>query len=311
MSRDQNELFTNHPVSPADLAVVDAIRQQTAPFKGMLNGPQARDSYNQMIEETPAAAGVEYHSDTVGGVPGVWVRVKNTLSGAVILYLHGGGYVVGSAHAYRHFAGQFAARTGIDVFIADYGLAPEHPFPSALNQAKAVYAGLIAAGRQQIAIVGDSAGGGLALSLAEQIGADKEGAYGLAPVCCVTMSPWTDLALTGASHEERAEEEFYLTYDAVAAFAGYYLAGHDAYDPKVSPLYGQHSGLPPLQIHVGTAEILLSDSLAYAEKAQAAGAVVSAHVWEAMPHVFPNGFAQIDAAERAMQLMSEFLVSHF
>ncbi|AZZ90045.1 steryl acetyl hydrolase [Hahella sp. KA22] len=194
MSRDQNELFTNHPVSPADLAVVDAIRQQTAPFKGMLNGPQARDSYNQMIEETPAAAGVEYHPDTVGGVPGVWVQVKNALSDAVILYLHGGGYVVGSAHAYRHFAGQFAARTGIDVFIADYGLAPEHPFPSALNQAKAVYAGLIAAGRQQIAIVGDSAGGGLALSLAEQIGADKDGAYGHAPVCCVTMSPWTDLA---------------------------------------------------------------------------------------------------------------------
>ncbi|ABC27423.1 Esterase/lipase [Hahella chejuensis KCTC 2396] len=311
MSRERNELFINHPVSMADLAVVDAIRQQSAPFKGMLNGPQARDSYNQMIEETPAAAGVEYQTDTVGGVPGVWVRVKNALSGAVILYFHGGGYVVGSANAYCHFAGQFAARVGVDVFIADYGLAPEHPFPTALNQAKSVYAGLLEAGYRQIAVAGDSAGGGLALSLAEQIGANESGALGLAPVCCVTMSPWTNLALTGASHTERAEEEFYLTRDAVAAFAEYYLAGHDAYDPKVSPLYGQHSGLPPLQIHVGTAEILLSDSLEYATRVQAAGAAVSAHVWEAMPHVFPNGFAQIDAAERAMQMMSEFLVSHF
>ena len=228
MSSEVTELFINHQVSGADLAVLAAIRLETDPYKGMVNGPEARENYDQITESVSAAEGVKYQNETIGGVSGVWCRLEHPLTGTAILYLHGGGYVVGSAHAYRHFAGQFADRTGADVFVADYGLAPEHRFPTALNHAKAVYAGLIDAGYRQIVVVGDSAGGGLALSLVAQLAANPDAGHGVSPVCCVAMSPWTDLALTGASFIERAEEEMYLTHAAVQSFAKQYLAGHDA-----------------------------------------------------------------------------------
>ncbi len=310
MFKGLNERFINHQVSDTDLIELSAIRLQLAPVKGMLEGPQARDSFDQMMEITPVAAGVKYQAETVGGVPGTWCRLKQPKSSAVILYLHGGGYVVGTANAYRHLAGQFAARTGLDAYVADYGLAPEHPFPTALNHVKAVYVGLVEAGYRQIVVVGDSAGGGLSLSLAAWISDDPNSVHGIAPACCAIMSPWTDLTLTGDSHEALAEEELFLTRAGLEALAYHYLAGHDPRDPVASPLFGLHEGLPPLQIHVGTAEILLSDTLEFAKRALEAGATITTHIWEAMPHVFPNGFAQLEAAEHAMAMMSEFIVSH-
>ena len=310
MPKGLNERLINHQVSDADLTAVSAIRLQLASCKGMLDGPQARDSFDQMMEVTPVAAGVEYQAGTVGGVPGTWCRLKQPKADTAILYLHGGGYVVGTANAYRHLAGQFAARTGLDAYVADYGLAPEHPFPTAFNHAKATYVGLVEAGYQQIVIVGDSAGGGLSLSLATQISEDLKSVHGIAPVCCAIMSPWTDLTLSGGSHEALAEEELFLTRAGLEALAHHYLAGHDPRDPVASPLFGLNGKLPPLQIHVGAAEILLSDTLEYAKRAHTAGATITTHVWEAMPHVFPNGFALLEAAERAMTMMSEFIVSH-
>jgi len=305
MSNTTHPLFNHHQVSTADLAVLAAMREQTAPFKGMVNGPEARESYDQILEAVPAGPGVQYQADIVGGIPGVWCRLESAPSATAMLYLHGGGYVMGSATAYRHFAGQFAARSGMDVFVADYGLAPEHAFPTALNHAMAAYSGLVEAGYRKIVVVGDSAGGGLTLSLLAKLVAEADELP--QPVAAVVMSPWTDLALTGDSLESRAEEEMYLSPDAVQAFANHFLAGHSPLDAAASPLYGSHKDLPPLQLHVGTAEILLSDSLAYVERAREAGAAIEAHLWQAMPHVFPNAFAFLEGAENAMGMMAEFI----
>src|SRR5688572_4653919 len=154
-----------HPLSAEDRAVVAAMRAQAEPFKGTMTGPEAREAYDGIMEQTPDAPGVSYERGAVGRVQGIWCRPQTADSEGVILYLHGGAYVLGSAHAYRHLAGQVAARTNAVAFVADYRLAPESPFPAALDDAMAAYRGLVPAGAERIAIVGDSAGGGLALAV--------------------------------------------------------------------------------------------------------------------------------------------------
>ncbi len=250
-----------------------------------MNGPQARGPYDDMIGAIPAAADVTYERADIGGVSGFWCRPQTATSDTAILYLHGGAYVLGSAYAYRHFAGQFASRTNTAAFVADYGLAPERPFPAGVNDAQAVHRGLVAQGINKIVLVGDSAGGGLSLVLLALVQADADaGKAGKAPapLACVVMSPWTDLALTGASHTTRADEDPFLTQSALKASVALYLGAEAATHPHASPLYGKLDGLPPIQMHVGTSEVLLDDTLQFAERAGAACANVSAHVWEGL-----------------------------
>jgi epsilon-lactone hydrolase len=300
----------HHPASAKDLATVEAVRQQSAPFKGALSSPDARPGYDAMIEATPIEAGVAYEKATVGGVPGVWFRPENFQPNAALLYLHGGGYMVGSAFAYRHFAGQFAARAGIPAFVPDYRLAPEHSFPAPVQDAHAAYQGLVNAGLTNICIVGDSAGGGLSLITLSLAHNDAAQGLGIAAKCCVVMSPWTDLALTGASHDTKAEEEPYLTKPSLKIFAGAYLGQQNPKHPSASPIYGQLSKLAPTQIHVGTSEVLLDDSVGYAQAALSQGGNISLHVWDRMPHVFPSSIGMLDAAEDAMTLMTEYIKKH-
>jgi monoterpene epsilon-lactone hydrolase len=254
------------------------------------------------MEHTPNARGVSYEKLAVGGVPGISCTPQGARRGAKILYLHGGAYVLGSANAYRHFAGQIAARAKAAVFIAEYRLAPEHRFPAALEDAKAAYRGLVEGGPRKIAIVGDSAGGGLALALLSIVQSE-----GVAPVAAVAMSPWTDLALTGGSLEDRANDDPLLTKEMLSKTSASYLNGHDPRDPLASPLYGALAGRPPIQLHVGTNEVLLDDTRRYAEKASAAGVEAEAHVWEGMTHVFPSSIGTLEAAEKALSLIAAFL----
>jgi monoterpene epsilon-lactone hydrolase len=310
LSMLQHPSFIHHPLSDQDRAVVDAMRAASAPFKGLMTSPAARESYDQMMEATPAAPGVNSQTATLNGVAGVWCRPQTAPHDAAILYLHGGGYVVGSAQAYRHFAGQFAARTGLAAFVADYRLAPEHPFPAALQDALAAYAGLVEAGYTRIVVVGDSAGGGLSLALvahlARQVGVSGD----VQPRACVAMSPWTDLTLSGASHQAQADQELYLTRAAMQDLSHHYLAGGEALQPDASPLFGDLRGLPPLHLQVGTDEILLSDTLNYSSTALSNDVAITTHVWDGMPHVFPSSFVQLVAAESAMQQMADFIRSH-
>ena len=297
---------TFHTASDKDLATVDAIRQQSAPFKGSMSSPLARQSYDEMIESIPAADGVLYEKANVGGVAGVCCRLKNKRPHTILLFLHGGGYIVGSAFAYR----QFAARTGIEAFVPEYRLAPENQFPAAVQDAQAAYRGLVSERFTHIGLVGDSAGGGLALITLSLTQAEAVNGAGVAPKCCVAMSPLTDLALTGSSYHAKAEEDPFLTKQAAQAFADAYLGSQDPLQPTASPLYGQLSGLAPTQIHVGTSEVLLDDSVAYTAEAERQGGDVSLHIWDRMPHVFPSNLGILDAAEQALALMSAFIKQH-
>jgi len=306
----QQAPFIHHPITDSDLATVAIIRSASAPYKGLMTTPQARDSYDQMIETTPAPKNVKSQQDVLKGIKGFWSIPDNPRQGAAILYLHGGGYVVGSARAYCNFTGQFAARTGVRLFSADYRLAPEHPFPAALDDAAAAYIGLVEAGYQNIVVVGDSAGGGLSLSLVAWVLANLDTVNGVKPAACVVMSPWNDLTLSGNKKKKKKEQELYLTPASAQELAKHYLAGGDPTNPYVSPLLGSFKGLPPIQIQVGTAEILLSDSLNYTEKAYAEQVNIITHIWEGMPHVFPTALAQLAAAENAMGLMSDFIKTH-
>jgi epsilon-lactone hydrolase len=302
-----NPIEIHHTTSTADQQTVAAIRAQSAPLKGMMTRPEARPGYDAMIAAIPAATGVSYTAASVGGIAGHWCHSPGAPADAALLYLHGGGYVLGSATAYKSFASQFAARAGVSAFIADYGLAPERPFPAGLNDARAVWRGLQAQGIQRIVIVGDSAGGGLSLCLLNWASAEAAASRTLAPVACVVMSPWTDLALTGASYASKAEEEPFLTQGILHTFSAMYLGTTDPKTAEASPIYGNLAGLPPIQMHVGTSEILLDDTLNYAARVQAAGGQVTAHVWQDMPHVFPSSFNMLEAGEAAMRLMAQFI----
>jgi monoterpene epsilon-lactone hydrolase len=291
-----------HSLSEKDREAVAAMRKEVAPFKGKMSEPSARPPFDEVMEHTPDADGVAYEKVAVGGVSGISCTPQRARPGAKILYLHGGAYVLGSANAYRHFAGQIAARAKAAVFVAEYRLAPEHRFPAALEDAKAAYRGLVDGGARKIAIVGDSAGGGLALALLSVVQSE-----GVTPVAAVAMSPWTDLALTGGSLEDRADHDPLLTKEMLSKTAASYLDGHDPRDPLASPLYGALAGRPPIQLHVGTSEILLDDTRRYAEKARAAGVEAVAHVWDGMTHVFPSSVGTLEAAEKALSLMATFL----
>jgi monoterpene epsilon-lactone hydrolase len=297
----------HHPLSAEDRTAMAAMRAQIEPFKGTMTGPEAREPFDAIMEQTPDAPGVAYERGEVGGVPGVWCRPQTAAPGTVILYLHGGGYVFGSAYAYRHLAGQIAARANAAAFVADYRLAPEHPCPAAVEDARAAYRGLVEAGAQKIVLVGDSAGGGLTLALLAITQAEARAGTGVGPSAAVAMSPWTDLALTGPSMTERADDDPIFTPAQVATIAARYLHGHDPRDPLASPLYGGLAGLPPIQLHVGTSEVLLDDSRRYAERARREGVDATAHVWEGMPHVFPASVGTLDAAERALETIAAFL----
>jgi monoterpene epsilon-lactone hydrolase len=296
-----------HPLTSGDRKTVAAIRTMIEPMKGGLRGPKARAAFDDIFNPVPSAADVKYEADTVGGVPGWWCRPAGTGSEGVVLYLHGGSYVMGSARSFRHFVGHIAARAMAPAFVADYRLGPEHPFPDAVEDALAVYRGLTAGGVRRIAIAGDSAGGGLGLVLLSVATAEPDRVGGIRPAGMVGLSPWTDLRLTGSSWEDRAAADPIFVRDQMAEFARLYLGNHDPSDPLASPLYGDLAGLPPIRIHVGEDEVLLDDARRYVAKAVAAGVDARVEVWRGMVHVFPSSIGQLAAADAALAATGAFL----
>ncbi len=245
-----------HPLSPEDALGATALRASVAAFKGKLAGTAARGPFDDVMERVAAPPDVTVAADTVGGIPGLWAKPARPRNGAAILHLHGGWFNLGTARAYRNFVGHIAASAGADAFVPDYRLAPEHPFPAAVEDVEACYRGLVDKGITKIALTGDSAGGNLALVLLSIAGAQ-------APVGAVAISPVTDLALSGESYETRAEADPYFTKSQVAGLVAAYLGETDPKNPLASALYGDLRGLPPIRVHVGDDEVLLDDARRY------------------------------------------------
>jgi acetyl esterase/lipase len=220
----------------------------------------------------------------------------------VVLYLHGGGYVIGSASAYRNFVGRIAEQAQATTFIADYALAPERPFPAAMNDLRALHEGLLARGYERIALSGDSAGAGLALSFLTGKATGPDRIVGV-----VAMSPWIDLSLSGESMASRDSDDPLLSKATLEEAATFYLGDQNAGDSRLSPLDGEISTMPPVRIHVGDAEVLLDDSLRFTRRADQAGVTCETHVWEGMIHVFPSNFAMLEAAAAAVDDIGAFL----
>jgi monoterpene epsilon-lactone hydrolase len=309
--RDQSEaMTTRHKEHLLDRAAMLAMRTVLAVQPKLEFGPEARPEFDTLMEKTFAAEGVTYDVETIGGLAGWWCKPQQSADDSAVVYFHGGAYVLGSAAAYRNFVGQIAAKAKVAIFIVDYGLAPEHPFPAAVNEAAAIYHGLAASGLSKLAIAGDSAGGGLALALLLLVTAAAKDGTVPTPLAAVVMSPWTDLALTGKSIEGRAKSDPMLTRDALIQAAELYLGNEDRHDPKASPLYGEVSGLPPVLFHVGEDEILLDDSRRFANRIEAAGGVAQLHIWEGMTHVFPSNLS-LQAAKDALDDIGAFLQQQF
>jgi acetyl esterase/lipase len=293
-----------HPLAAEDVAVVAAMRQATAPHKGEPMGSEARPMFDAMMAATPAAKGVRFEPGEVGGIPGWWCRPADAEPDRRLLYVHGGGYGLGSALAFRNLASQIAARTKAHAFVPDYRLAPEHPFPAAIDDVLAVYRSLMAEFGGRIAIAGDSAGGGLALAVLPLLEAK-----GVVPACAAVMSPWTDLGLTGASLESRADADPIFTRRVLEALADNYAQGGDKADPRMSPLQARLAGLPPIRIDVGDDEVLLDDSVRFAARAAEAGVDVHLSIWAGMPHVFQSSLGHLLAAEQSLDAIGAFLLS--
>jgi acetyl esterase/lipase len=298
--------LTVHPLSQKDSVAATALRNAVAAFKGKLTGAAARGPFDDIMERVAAPADVTFEEDTVGGISGWWAKPALSQKGAAIIHAHGGWFNFGSAHAYRNLVGHIASSAGADAFIPDYRLAPENLFPAAVMDVEACYRGLVDKGIKKIAVVGDSAGGNLALVLLS-IGCGQTWKGDLAPVAGVAFSPVTDLALTGESYETRADADPYFTKSQAAGLVASYLGKADPTDPLASPLYRDLSGLPPIRVHVGDDEVLLDDSRRYVERAIAAGVDAELDVWMGMPHGFVTGIGQFDAAQQSLDAIGAFL----
>ena len=198
------------------------MRAMARSSKGARRGIEARGQFDALMESVSPPGDVRFEADTLGGVPGLWVHPADSRSGAAIVHLHGGWFNFGSAKAYRHLVGHIAARSGARAFIPDYRLAPEYPFPAATDDVLACYQGLVERDVPRIALTGDSAGGNLALGLAPRVSGEA-GSLNATLVGVAALSPITDLTLSGATYETRADADPLFTRPQVAELVGSYL----------------------------------------------------------------------------------------
>ena len=249
-------------------------------------------------------AGTEMHELHLGGVPAVSVARPQSEARRRILFLHGGGYITGSPALYRHVLWRFAEAARGEIVAIDYRLAPEHPFPAALDDAVTAWLAILErdADAGRCAVLGDSAGGGLALAMALRL---RDESVPL-PGAVVAISPWTDLAITGTSTIDDSKDPM-LRSDCLQPFAAQYLGGVDPRHPYASPLYGDAAGLPPTLLQVGSDEILRDDSARLAARMRAAGCQVSLEVWPRMPHVWHAFAPAMPEAGRAIKRVGAFV----
>ncbi len=271
---------------------------------GQLDVPRLRSEMEAATAQSVMPEGWLGEPLEVGIVPAEWLSGPTADESRVLLYLHGGGYLLGSIATHRALAARIAEAAGIRSLIIDYRLAPEHPFPAALEDSLAAYDFLLGEGLEpeKVALGGDSAGGGLAIATLVAI-RDSGRPH---PGPCVALSPWTDLEVTGESVDTRVDPMVGGREDLVAT-ASLYLNGADPRTPTASPLHADLTGLPRIAIQVGTAEKLLDDSTRIAETIRAVGGDVELEVFEDLIHVFQSFAPHVPESLEAIEKLGSFL----
>ncbi|HMJ76898.1 MAG TPA: alpha/beta hydrolase, partial [Iamia sp.] len=266
---------------------------------------ERRDALEALAGAVPPPDGVVVESLTVAGRPAERSTPARVDGPGTVLYLHGGAYVSGSLNTHRALAGQLALATARPVVALDYRLAPEHPFPAAVDDAVAAAVELAADG--PYAVAGDSAGGGLALATLVAL---RDRGH-VPPAAGWLISPWADLTQSGATYDSRVDVDPMLGREALDEAASEYLGRADATDPLASPMMADLAGLPPVRIDVGDAEVLLDDSVTAGHRIEAAGGAAQVVVWPEMIHVFPAFPADIvPEARECLTAAGAFLAQH-
>lgn len=288
-------------------ALIESFRMSQ--LSGDRSVEDARAGWELLATRFPPADDLTYATEMADGIPVEWVEAPGADPQRVVFYLHGGGYVMGSVPSYRAFAGRISRAAAARVLLVDYRLAPEHRFPAAVDDAVAACQWLARreGGLGHVVVGGDSAGGGLALSMMLAL---RDSGHAL-PAAGVCISPSTDLAKTGESIRTRAHLDPLVSVPNTYAHARRYVGDDgDPTHPLASPLYAQLQGLPPLLVMVGTEEILHDDSTRFSEKARAAGVDVTLEIAQDMVHIWPYFAAILPEGQQAIERIGEFVRVH-
>jgi acetyl esterase/lipase len=288
----------------AELQMVLDLLRNNPPIPRESDFPAQRAALEQLSGIMPPPTDVELTPVDAGGRPAEWVRAPGANDDHTVLYLHGGGYCIGSITTHRQLAANVSSAAAARVLLLDYRLAPEHPFPAAVDDATSAYRFLAGStDPATLAIAGDSAGGGLTVATLLAL-RDADVPLPAAGVC---LSPWLDLALSGASMDSKAKVDPMVQRAPLQRLAAAYLGSAPPRSPLASPLFAELDGLPPLLVQVGDAETLLDDSTRFVERARAAGVEATLEVWNDMVHVW-HAFAFIlPEARQAIDRIGQFL----
>jgi monoterpene epsilon-lactone hydrolase len=294
-------------VSTEQRETLDAILRQSA-FPADSDVGEQRRLLREAISAQPLPADVTVTAAALGGVPTAEITVDGIEPRHVVLYFHGGVYVMSDAFLAAGLASQVGRRTQAKVISVDYRLAPEHPYPAAVDDALAAYEALLDSGiaPSDIAFAGESAGGGLAI--ATLVNARDHGLP--LPAAAYVMSPYVDLTLAGTTMETRADADPLLSQALLQARVPDYTAGHDAALPLISPVFADLSGLPPLIIQAGSHEVLLDDAVRLAQQAATADVQVTLDITPRVPHVFQAYSPILDEAAAALDRAGQLLSAH-
>lgn len=272
--------------------------------KGDLSISQIRLGFEKLMADFPAQHDVHFQLFSIGKLSAAWVHSPGCSRDKVILFFHGGGYISGSFNSHQDLIGRLAKATGCTILAVDYRLAPEHPFPAALEDALISYQYLQKQKPEKIFVAGTSAGGGLSLTLLLKLIEQKE----TLPKGAICICPWVDLALTGKTLKTNEGKDLIHTKNLEKA-ACLYLAGHNPKDPFASPLYGNLQGLPPLLIHVGSRELFLDEIQRFAQKAQQSGVPAELQIFDEMIHTWHLFSSQIIEGQQAFHKIGTFVKS--
>lgn len=294
MSRQQRDTL--------DAVLRSAPRSETPPTV-----QQQRSGFAAAISR-PVPEGVATRRIVLGGRPTLDLEPADVHGRGRLLYLHGGGYVIGSPDTHAGLVGELARRAGLRAMSVDYRLAPEHPFPAAVDDGLAAYRELLAAGTdpQDLVLAGDSAGGGL--SIATLLRAREAGLP--QPAAVIVFSPWVDLTLTGESIRSKDGADPIFSEADLRAYADLYVGAGDRAHPLAGPLFADLTGLPPLLVQVGANEVLLDDAIRLAGRAAADDVEVTLEVGPGLPHVFQHHYGRLDEADAALDRAARFLTTH-